>query len=103
MLRPLSNVPTERKADFFPRVINKEVFPTVDIVKNRRGTGGRSSFNGLIVTVFGSTGFLARSVVNALGMTGSQIICPYRSDPYSIKDLKLAGDLGQVLFVVSFV
>ena len=66
---------------------------------NRRGSGGRSSFSGLIVTVFGSTGFLARSVVNALARIGSTVICPYRGDPYMTRDLKLAGDLGQVWFV----
>ena len=35
------------------------------------------------------------------GKTGSQVICPYRGDPYFMKDLKLAGDLGQILFLVS--
>lgn len=97
----MSSVPSERKADFVPRVINTDSFPSVEIKKLRRGPGGRSSFNGLTVTVFGATGLLARGVVNALAKTGSQVIVPYRSDPYKLKDLKLAGDLGQVLFVVS--
>ena len=95
----MSSVPAERKADFAPRVISHGAFPNVEAQKLRRGTGGRSSFNGLIVTVFGSTGFLARSVVNGLASIGSQVICPYRGDPYFLKELKLAGDLGQVLFV----
>ena len=98
-LRSMSSLPADRKADFAPRVISHGAFPDVAIQKLRRGTGVRSSFNGLIVTVFGSTGFLARSVVNALARTGTQVICPYRGDPYFTRERKLAGDLGQVLFV----
>lgn len=29
------------------------------------------------------------------------MIVPYRGDPYEIKDIPLAGDLGQILFNVS--
>ncbi|XP_055536106.1 NADH dehydrogenase [ubiquinone] 1 alpha subcomplex subunit 9, mitochondrial [Wyeomyia smithii] len=64
----------------------------------KRGTGGRSSFNGIVATVFGSTGFLGRYVCNKLGKIGSQIIIPYRADHYEAIRLKLVGDLGQVLF-----
>ncbi|XP_053597603.1 NADH dehydrogenase [ubiquinone] 1 alpha subcomplex subunit 9, mitochondrial [Microplitis demolitor] len=75
------------------RIIKK---PTT--VSLKRGTGGRSSFNGIVCTVFGSTGFLGRYVCNRLGKTGTQMILPYRGDSYDILPLKLTGDLGQVLF-----
>ncbi|KOB62984.1 NADH-ubiquinone oxidoreductase 39 kDa subunit, partial [Operophtera brumata] len=64
----------------------------------KRGTGGRSSFNGIVATVFGCTGFVGRYVCNKLGKTGSQLILPYRCDFYDAQRLKVCGDLGQVLF-----
>ena len=33
----------------------------------RRGTGGRSSFSGIVVTIFGATGFFGRYIANRLG------------------------------------
>lgn len=64
----------------------------------RKGAGGRSSFNGVVATVFGNTGFLGNYVCNELGKNGSQLILPYRGDNYDVFRLKLVGDLGQVLF-----
>lgn len=74
------------------------VLPDIKLTSLKRGSGGRSSFNGNIVTIFGATGFLGRYIANQLGKTGSQLILPFRADPYSIRHLKLCGDLGQVLF-----
>lgn len=39
----------------------------------KRGTGGRSSFNGVVATVLGCSGFLGRYVCNRLGKMGSQV------------------------------
>ncbi|XP_037086953.1 NADH dehydrogenase [ubiquinone] 1 alpha subcomplex subunit 9, mitochondrial-like [Pollicipes pollicipes] len=75
-----------------------EVLPTTRLSDLPRGRGGRSSFSGQVVTVFGGTGFLGRYVVNRLGKVGSQIVTAYRGDDYDVRHLKLAGDLGQVVF-----
>lgn len=72
---------------------------TNNLAAYKRGRGGRSSFSGIVATVLGSSGFVGRYVVNRLGKIGSQVICPYRGDPYFMKDLRLAGDLGQILFL----
>ncbi|XP_077287500.1 NADH:ubiquinone oxidoreductase subunit 39 [Arctopsyche grandis] len=64
----------------------------------KRGTGGRSSFNGVVATVFGCTGLVGRTLCNRLGKIGTQLILPYRCDHYDCMRLKGVGDLGQVLF-----
>ncbi|KAL4713519.1 hypothetical protein ACJJTC_007757 [Scirpophaga incertulas] len=71
---------------------------TPNLATYKRGTGGRSSFNGIVATVFGCTGFVGRYVCNKLGKIGTQLILPYRSDFYDAQRLKVVGDLGQVLF-----
>ncbi|BHF64592.1 39kDa subunit of ndufa9, NADH:ubiquinone oxidoreductase [Sparganum proliferum] len=70
----------------------------ISLANLKRGTGGRCSFNGIIATVFGASGYLGKHVVSQLGRMGAQIIVPYRGDPYFVRDLKVMGDLGQVLF-----
>ncbi|XP_063236665.1 NADH dehydrogenase [ubiquinone] 1 alpha subcomplex subunit 9, mitochondrial [Bacillus rossius redtenbacheri] len=72
---------------------------TTDLAALRRGTGGRSSFNGVVATVFGAGGFLGRYLCNRLGKIGTQVIVPYRGDHYDVLRLKMVGDLGQVLFL----
>jgi len=71
----------------------------VNLAAYKRGRGGRSSFSGTVATIFGASGFLGRYIVAKLGRTGSQVIVPYRCDPYEVQRLKLSGDLGQVLFL----
>ncbi|PVD33464.1 hypothetical protein C0Q70_04720 [Pomacea canaliculata] len=71
---------------------------SIEPASMKRGTGGRSSFSGIVATVFGASGFVGRYVCNRLGKIGSQVIIPYRADPYEVERLRLVGDLGQVLF-----
>jgi uncharacterized protein YbjT (DUF2867 family) len=59
--------------------------------------GGPNSVNGLVVTVFGATGFLGKHIVSQLGYIGSQVIVPYRGDMAKVRQLKLNGDLGQIV------
>lgn len=58
--------------------------------------GGRQSVSGITATVFGSTGFMGRYVVNRLGRVGSQVVLPYRGDGQNIRHMKLMGELGQI-------
>ncbi|XP_060830338.1 NADH dehydrogenase [ubiquinone] 1 alpha subcomplex subunit 9, mitochondrial [Bombus pascuorum] len=76
-----------------PRVIKN---PTT--AKLKRGTGGRSSFNGIVCTIFGCSGFIGNSLSIRLGKIGTQLILPHRCDLYHIRELKVGGDLGQVYY-----
>ena len=51
--------------------------------------------SGITATVFGSTGFLARYLINALARQGSQVVVPYRADDLDAQHLRQMGDLGQ--------
>ncbi|KGB74721.1 NADH dehydrogenase (ubiquinone) 1 alpha subcomplex 9 [Cryptococcus deuterogattii 99/473] len=59
-------------------------------------TGGRSSDSGRTVTVFGSTGFLARYLIQKLARQGTQVIVPYRDEDEK-RRLRPCGDLGQIV------
>ncbi|KAK9837336.1 hypothetical protein WJX81_007346 [Elliptochloris bilobata] len=70
------------------------------------GRGGRrkegSSNSGIVATVFGCSGFLARYVVNSLARQGSQVVMPYRCDDLDCQHLRLMGDLGQMVALKGF-
>jgi uncharacterized protein YbjT (DUF2867 family) len=53
-----------------------------------------------VVCVFGATGFLGRYVVSRFGKEGSQVVVPFRGDEHAWRHLRVAGDLGNVHFVV---
>merc|ERR1712055_699063 len=93
--KPVAALSSRNKSIEVP---GKPIADDVDAGSISKGTGGRSSFNGKIVTVFGATGFTGRSVANQLGKSGTQLIFPYRGDHQYVRDLKLVGDLGQVLY-----
>jgi NADH dehydrogenase (ubiquinone) 1 alpha subcomplex subunit 9 len=63
---------------------------TLDL-KNPRCAGG------LIVTIFGATGFIGRYVVNKLARSGAQIVLPYRGEENSYNHLKVCGEVGQII------
>merc|ERR1711936_632843 len=79
-----------RKADLAKSGIN--------LANMKRGTGYRSSFSGVVATIFGATGMIGRGVTSRFGKNGTQMIIPYRGDFYDVQRLKVCGDLGQVLF-----
>uniref|UniRef100_A0A8R1XQS5 NADH dehydrogenase [ubiquinone] 1 alpha subcomplex subunit 9, mitochondrial n=1 Tax=Onchocerca volvulus TaxID=6282 RepID=A0A8R1XQS5_ONCVO len=64
-----------------------------------QGTGGRCSFSGNVVTLFGCTGLLGKLLINRLAKEGHQIILPSRQDPYYTRHLRVHGELGQVLLL----
>ena len=75
-------------------------FGTVSKLYNtsiKHGTEGRSANGGHVVTVFGCTGFLGHYLVHELARRGNQVIVPYRGSAEDVRDLKVTGDLGQVV------
>lgn len=89
-----------KEAFLGPRVPREK--PSVLEKQLQRGPGGRSSFSGQVVTVFGAGGFLGRHVVARLARTGAQVVIPFRGDFYEVQKLKTCGDLGQILFQVGY-
>ncbi|EIW80946.1 NAD(P)-binding protein [Coniophora puteana RWD-64-598 SS2] len=61
-----------------------------------QGTPGYSAVSGHVVTVFGSTGFLARYMISKLARQGTQVVVPYREEDTK-RHLKPMGDLGQIV------
>eukprot|EP01132_Coremiostelium_polycephalum_P002636 gene2636-3274_t len=59
--------------------------------------GSRTHSTGLVATVFGVTGFTGRYIVQLLTRTGIQVVVPFRGEDYSFRDLKVLGELGQVI------
>ncbi|KAL5501411.1 EFM5 [Sanghuangporus vaninii] len=60
------------------------------------GPPGRSAVTGHTVTVFGSTGFLARYLISKIAKSGTRVIVPYRDEDEK-RHLKVMGDLGQII------
>jgi len=68
--------------------------------RNPVGSGGRSSQDGRVYTVFGaSTGKLGRYLVYLLGMRGASVVVPYRGDDKEYDHLKTSCDVGKIAFV----
>lgn len=65
---------------------------------HKKGSGGRSSFSGVVATVFGASGFLGRYTVNRFARRGTQVIVPHRCIDDHVRHIKLMGDLGQIMF-----
>jgi len=60
------------------------------------------TFSGIVCTIFGATGFMGRVVASSIGATGTQMIFPVRCDWNKWRDLKVTGELGQLVFAPDF-
>lgn len=74
-------------------------YSTLPVTYGAVGKPGRSAVSGVQATVFGSTGFLGRYVVNEFGQIGSRVILPTRCNDNHRQHLKPMGDVGQIYFM----
>ena len=44
---------------------------------------------------------MERLMISSAGRVGSQVVIPFRGNEYDYNQLKVMGDLGQMLFFVS--
>uniref|UniRef100_UPI00193A2BAA NADH dehydrogenase [ubiquinone] 1 alpha subcomplex subunit 9, mitochondrial-like n=1 Tax=Styela clava TaxID=7725 RepID=UPI00193A2BAA len=61
------------------------------------GSGGRSSFSGIVATVFGGSGFIGRICLNRLAKHGASVVVAHRSPYQYVRHLRPMFDLGQLL------
>jgi len=54
-------------------------------------------YSGQVATVFGSTSFIGRYVINRFARIGANVIAPFRGEEKSINHLKVIGEIGQVV------
>lgn len=96
-----SEVPVEteeKKKEDKLAIFKGKRFPDFETAYRQRGTGGRSSFNGISTTVFGGGSFVGMSLIARLAKSGSQVVIGYRGSGYFESKLSIAGDLGQIYF-----
>lgn len=55
------------ECDYRAAILNTKLLQRDLSSETKVGAGGRSSFSGIIATVFGATGFIGRYIVNRLG------------------------------------